>query len=92
MSHTDPSADNVPLKSDCAYARANLELHFPRMSEDPFVHDASHIIMFTYGSNNHKGSYMTINFDTGQSHNLQWFEMINIINKVNLMDQPAPSG
>ena len=28
---------------------ANLELHFPRMSEDPFSHDASHIIMFTYG-------------------------------------------
>ena len=31
------------------YEQANLELHCPHTSEDPFSHDAVHIIMFPYG-------------------------------------------
>ena len=38
LSHNEPSADTVPLKSDCANAQANLEPHFQRMSEDPLSH------------------------------------------------------
>ena len=43
----DSSADSVALRSDCANAQADLELHWPHMSEDPFLHDAAHMIATT---------------------------------------------
>ena len=39
----DLPVDSVALRSDCVDARADLELHWPYMFEDPFSHDAAHI-------------------------------------------------
>ena len=36
-------ADSVALRSDCADAHADLELHYPHMAQGPFLHDAGHV-------------------------------------------------
>ena len=36
-------AGSVALRSDCADAQDNLELHCPRISEDPVLHVAAHM-------------------------------------------------
>ena len=38
-------ADSVALRSDCADAKADQEMHCPHISEDPFSHDAVQIVI-----------------------------------------------
>ena len=43
LSMSSRIADSVALRSGCADAHADLELHCTHMSEDPFSHDAAHL-------------------------------------------------
>ena len=38
-------SDRVALRSDRADAQADLALHWPHISKDPFSHDAAHFVL-----------------------------------------------